>query len=509
MITRAVEVKQPKNELLIVAETVAREKGVEKEQILEAMQSAIQRVAKNKYGNEYDIRAIIDDKTGELQLFKVLTVVDIVEDEYSQIILEKALLIDASYELGSEITEELPPIDFGRIAAQTARQVIFQKVRDAERQRQFNDLKDKIGSLVSGTIKRVEFGNAIVDFGNAEGILRREDQIPREAIRQDERIRVVVTELKQEGRGPIATLSRAHPLMMARLFEQEVPEIYEGLIEIKSVARDAGSRAKMAVYTSDASLDPVGSCVGVRGSRVQAVINELQGEKVDIVVWSPDVATYIVNALQPAEVIKVVIDEDARHVDVIVDQGQLSLAIGRRGQNVRLASQLTGWSIDILTEEEEAGRRLQENESRVKLFMEALDVDDMLAQLLCAEGFESLEDIIETPLVRFGNMEGLDEEIGEELQNRASEALQQSKEKTKKRVTDLKVEDRLIALVETVDALNHHSLEIFMDNKIITLDDLAELSGDELLDILGKNAMSKDEANEIIMKARAHWFKED
>lgn len=500
---------QPRSELLVVAETVAREKGVEKEQILEAMEQAIARIAKAKYGNEYDIRAEIDQKTGQMQIFKVLTVVDSVEDEATQIILAQARVIEAGCDLGHELKQELPPVDFGRIAAQTARQVIFQKVRDAERQRQYNDLKDKVGTLVSGTIKRVEFGNAIIDFGNAEGILRREDQIPREVLRQDERVRVVITELKLEGRGPIASLSRAHPLMMARLFEQEVPEIYEGSIEIKSVARDAGSRAKMAVYTSDPSLDAVGSCVGVRGSRVQAVINELQGEKVDIIVWSPNVATYIVNALQPAEVIKVVIDEDARHVDVIVDQSQLSLAIGRRGQNVRLASILTGWSIDILTEEQEASRRLEENSSRVKLFVDALDVDDMLAQLLCAEDFDSLEDIVSTPLDRFANIEGLDEEIGEELQNRAKEAIAKKKANTKKRVKDLKVEDRLIALVESTKILSHNSLEVFMDNKIVTLDDLAELSGDELLDLLGKNAMSKDEANEIIMKARAHWFKED
>jgi N utilization substance protein A len=498
--------KTHRNEFLSVADMVAREKGIEKEQVLEAMQQAIQRAARTKYGSEYDVRACIDHITGDLTLLKVLTVVDEVEDARTQIIVKNARLKCAEAQIGDELEEELPPISFGRIAAQAARQVIFQKVRGAERERQQENLQDKVGYIVSGTVKRIEYGNVIVDLGQAEGVIRRDDLIPRETFRPDDRVRAVLTKLNTDARGPIACLSRIDPLMMARLFEQEVPEIYEGSIEIKSVARDPGSRAKMSVYTADETLDPVGSCVGVRGSRVQSVIDELQGEKVDIVMWSEDVASYIVNALQPAEVAKVVIDEEKKQVDVIVAEDQLSLAIGRRGQNVRLASILTGWRIDILTEEEDITRRLQENKALVQLFQEQLDVDEMLAQLLCNEGFLTVDEVAYIDLAEFATIEGFDADLAEELQKRALEAVARNHKKINSQIKKLKVDQQLVDLVEKSEFLDLNTLEIFMNNKIITLDDLAELSSDELIDVLGKNSVSQDAANAIIMDARKHWF---
>lgn len=498
--------KTHRNEFLSVADMVAREKGIEKEQVLEAMQQAIQRAARTKYGPEYDIRACIDTITGDLTLLKVMTVVDEVEDDRTQLIMKDARLKCPEAQIGDELEEELPPINFGRIAAQAARQVIFQKVRGAERERQQENLLDKVGYIVSGTVKRIEYGNVIVDLGQAEGIIRRDDLIPRETFRPDDRVRAVLTQLNTDTRGPIACLSRIDPLMMARLFEQEVPEIYEGAIEIKAVARDPGSRAKMSVYTTDETLDPVGSCVGVRGSRVQSVIEELQGEKVDIIMWSDDVASYIVNALQPAEVAKVVIDEEKNQVDVIVAEDQLSLAIGRRGQNVRLASVLTGWRIDILTEEEDITRRLKENKALVTLFQEQLDVDEMLAQLLCNEGFITIDEVAYIDLAEFSTIEGFDTELAAELQKRALEAVERNHQKINSQIKKLKVDQQLVDLVEKSECLDLNTLEIFMSNKIITLDDLAELSSDELIDILGKNNLSQEAANTIIIDARKHWF---
>jgi N utilization substance protein A len=497
---------QPRSEYLQVAEVVAREKGIEKNQVLEAMEAAIQYAARSKYGTEYDIRARINRHTGALEIVKVLTVVETVLDPLKEISEKDAIAQDASCVLDDTVEEELPIVDFGRIAAQTARSVINQRVREAERKGQYDQYQNKIGHIVSGVVKRMEFGNVIVDLGQGEGLIKREDLIPRESFRVGDRVRAVMSDLKPENRGPIAFLSRTHPLMMARLFEQEVPEIYEGVIEVKSVARDPGSRAKMAVYTSDSTLDPVGSCVGVRGSRVQAVVNELQGEKVDIIMWSEDVATYIVRALQPATVSKVVIDEDAHRVDVVVPQDQLSLAIGRRGQNVRLASMLTSWSIDVMTDEDETQKRLDENETRINAFMQALDVDEMLAQLLCTEGFLSLEDVAYVPLEDFSSIEGFDEELAEELQNRAKSSLATKKKEVEEKIKKHQIDERLLTLVQESEQLNMASLEVFMNNKIFTLDDLAELSGEELLDLLGRHSMQIEEANSIIMKARAHWF---
>src|SRR6188508_1310447 len=380
-------------ELLQIADAVAREKSIDKSIVIAAMADAIQKAARSRYGQETNIRADINPNTGEMKLQRLMEVVDSVEDYGRQIALSSARERNPDAEVGDFIAEQLPPMDFGRIAAQSAKQVIVQKVREAERDRQFDEYKDRIGEIANGTVKRAEYGNVIVDLGRAEGIIRRDEMIPRENVRYGDRVRAYVYDVRREQRGPQIFLSRTHPQFMVKLFTMEVPEIYDGIIQIKSVARDPGSRAKIAVVSNDSSIDPVGACVGMRGSRVQAVVGELQGEKIDIIPWSQDPATFVVNALAPAEVAKVVMDEESKRIEVVVPDDQLSLAIGRRGQNVRLASQLTGWDIDILTEAEESERRQKEFTTRTQRFVEVLDVDEMLAQLLAAEGFDSVEEI--------------------------------------------------------------------------------------------------------------------
>src|SRR6202795_5232235 len=411
-------------ELLQVADTVARDKGIDRDEVLEAMEQAVQKAGRSKYGQEYDIRAEIDRRNGEIRLLRFREVVDAVENEATHIPLVAAKRLNAEAEIGDFITDPLPPIDFGRIAAQTAKQVIVQKVRDAERQRQFNEFKDRIGEIVNGLVKRVEFGNVVVDLGRAEAMLRRDELLPRESFRQGERVRAYIYDVRQEARGPQIFLSRTHPQFMAKLFGQEVPEIYDGIIEIKAVARDPGSRAKIAVISNDSSIDPVGACVGMRGSRVQAVVGELQGEKIDIIPWSNDPATFVVNALAPAEVAKVVLDEDAHRIDVVVPDDQLSLAIGRRGQNVRLASQLPGWDIDILTEAQESERRSEEFRTRSQLFIDALDIDDVIDHLLVTAGFSKVEEVAFVPLEELAEIEGFDADVAGELQERARNALE-------------------------------------------------------------------------------------
>src|SRR4030081_485112 len=412
-------------ELLQVADTVARDKGIDKDEVLDAMEQAIQKAGRSKYGLEYDIRAEIDRRNGEIRLLRFREVVDTVENEATQMPLVAAQRLNAEAEIGDFITDPLPPIDFGRIAAQTAKQVIVQKVRDAERQRQYLEFKDRVSEIVNGLVKRVEFGNVVVDLGRAEAMLRRDELLPRESFRQGERVRAYIYDVRQEPRGPQILLSRTHPQFMAKLFAQEVPEIYDGIIEIKAVSRDPGSRGKSAVISRDSSIDPVGACVGMRGSRVQAVVQELQGEKIDIIPWSSQAATFVVNALAPAEVTKVVLDEEAGRVEVVVPDEQLSLAIGRRGQNVRLASQLTRWDIDILTEAEESERRQDEFRRRSGLFVEALDVDDMIAGLLVTEGFTTVEELAFTPIDEVAAIEGFDESVAEELVRRAEGFLTQ------------------------------------------------------------------------------------
>ncbi|ARJ64871.1 transcription termination/antitermination protein NusA [Magnetospirillum sp. ME-1] len=494
----------PRPELLQVADAVARDKGIDRDEVLEAMEQAIQKAGRSKYGHEHDIRAHIDRKTGEIQLARYIEVVEEVENEATQQTLKQVLRKKPDAQIGDFLVDPLPPIDFGRIAAQTAKQVIVQKVRDAERQRQFNEYKDRVGEISNGLVKRVEFGNVIVDLGRAEALLRRDELIPRETFRTGDRVRAYIYDVRQEPRGPQIFLSRTHPIFMAKLFAQEVPEIYDGIIEIKAVARDPGSRAKIAVLSHDSSIDPVGACVGMRGSRVQAVVAELQGEKIDIIQWSPDVATFVVNGLAPAEVTKVVLDEEAGRIEVVVPDDQLSLAIGRRGQNVRLASQLTQWNIDILTEAEESERRTEEFRSRSNMFIQALDVDDVIAHLLVTEGFSSVEEVAYVPAEDIADIEGFDENVAEELQNRARNFLAEQDERYDQMRKDMGVSDEMAA----IEGLAPSMLVKLGDKGIKTLDDLGDLAGDELLDILGKDAMSEDEANAVIMAARAHWFED-
>jgi transcription termination/antitermination protein NusA len=493
-------------ELLQVADTVARDKGIDRDEVLQAMEQAIQKAGRSKYGQEYDIRAEIDRKNGEIRLMRFREVADPVENEATQIPIAEAKRFNPEAELGDFITDPLPPIDFGRIAAQTAKQVIVQKVRDAERQRQYSEYKDRIGEIVNGLVKRVEFGNVVVDLGRAEAILRRDELLPRESFRQGERVRSYIYDVRQEVRGPQIFLSRTHPQFMAKLFAQEVPEIYDGIIEIRAVARDPGSRAKIAVISNDSGIDPVGACVGMRGSRVQAVVAELQGEKIDIIPWSQDPATFVVNALAPAEVAKVVMDEEQRRIEVVVPDDQLSLAIGRRGQNVRLASQLTGWDIDILTEAEESERRTEEFRTRSKMFIDALDVDDVIAHLLVTEGFTSVEEVAFVPLAELAGIEGFDEDVAGELQQRARTFREEQKVKLEARRRELGVGDDLAAIAGMTPAL----LVAVGEKGIKMLDDLADLAGDELVEMVQPAVkLDQEQANAIIMAARAHWFAEE
>ena len=505
----AVAVSANRLELVQIAKAVAQEKSIDEGIVFEALEDAIQRAAKSRYGAENEIRATIDRQSGDIRLYRVMEVVEEVEDPAVQINLEDARAKKEDAKLGDWVADPLPAIDYGRIAAQAAKQVITQKVRDAERERQYNDFKDRIGEIITGVVKRVEYGHAIVDLGKAEAIIRRDQLIPREHYRQNDRVRAYILDVRRETRGPQIFLSRAASDFMAKLFAQEVPEIYDGIIEIKSVARDPGSRAKIAVVSKDQSIDPVGACVGMRGSRVQAVVAELQGEKIDIIQWSPDPATFIVNALAPAEVVKVVLDEEEGRIEVVVPDEQLSLAIGRRGQNVRLASQLTGWQIDILTEAEESERRQEEFVARSNMFVAELDVDETLAQLLVAEGFTELEEIAYVEEAEIASIEGFDEGLAHELQARAQEALDRQSEKAAEQRRALGVEDA----VAEIEGLTEPMLVALGEAGIKTLDDLGDLASDELNDkktgLLRGFELSEESANKIIMAARAHWFEDE
>ena len=493
-------------ELLLVADTVAREKGIDREEVLEAMEQAIQKAGRSKYGHEHDIRAEIDRKSGEIRLARYIEVAEEIENETTQITLDVAKGRKQDAVIGEFLVDPLPPIDFGRIAAQTAKQVIVQKVREAERKRQFAEFKDRIGEVVNGMVKRVEFGNVIVDLGGrAEGIIRRDECIPREHFNNGDRVRSYIYDVREEQRGPQIFLSRSHPQFMAKLFTQEVPEIYDSIIEIKSVARDPGSRAKIAVISSDSSIDPVGACVGMRGSRVQAVVAELQGEKIDIISWSDEPATFIVNGLAPAEVTKVVLDEEQNRIEVVVPDEQLSLAIGRRGQNVRLASQLTGWDIDILTEAEESDRRVEEFRVRSQLFIDSLDVDEVIAQLLVTEGFSTIEEVAFVPVEELSAIEGFDDDVANELRERGRQYLEQREAE----LTETRKAAGVSDDVANVDGLTPEMIVALGENEIKSLDDLADLASDELIDIVGKDNLPEDAANEIIMAARAHWFEDE
>ncbi|WP_296675750.1 transcription termination factor NusA [Novosphingobium sp.] len=521
-------------ELLAIATSVATEKMIDKSIVIEAMEEAIQKSARNRYGAENDIRAKLDPRTGDLRLWRVVEVVEEVDDYFKQVDLKAAQKLDSDAKLGDFIVDPLPPVDLGRIDAQSAKQVIFQKVRDAERDRQFEEFKDRAGEVVTGVIKSVEFGHVIVNLGRAEGVIRRDQQIPREVARTGERVRAYISKVERQNRGPQIFLSRSHPEFMKKLFAQEVPEIYDGIIEIKAAARDPGSRAKIGVISRDSSIDPVGACVGMKGSRVQAVVQELQGEKIDIIPWSEDTATFVVNALQPATVSRVVIDEEESRIEVVVPDDQLSLAIGRRGQNVRLASQLTGSQIDIMTEAESSEKRQKEFAERSKMFEEELDVDETLSQLLVAEGFSELEEVAYIEISELATIEGFDDELAEELQSRAAEALERREEASREARRALGVEDALAEIPHLTEAM----LVTLGKAGIKTLDDLADLATDELIakkrveqrrrdnspapsgprrsersedkgGVLGDYGLNEEQGNEIIMAARAHWFADE
>ncbi len=523
-----------KAELLAIANAVASEKMIDKSIVIEAMEEAIQKSARSRYGAENDIRAKLDPNTGDLRLWRVVEVVEEVDDYFKQVSVEQAQKLEPGSAVGDFIVDPLPPVDLGRIDAQSAKQVIFQKVRDAERERQYEEFKDRSGEVITGVIKSVEFGHVIVNLGRAEGVIRRDQQIPREAARVGERVRALIMKVERNNRGPQIFLSRAHPDFMRKLFAQEVPEIYDGIIEIKAAARDPGSRAKIGVISHDGSIDPVGACVGMKGSRVQAVVQELQGEKIDIIPWSEDTATFVVNALQPATVSRVVIDEEEGRIEVVVPDDQLSLAIGRRGQNVRLASQLTGSQIDIMTEAEASVKRQKEFAERSKMFEEELDVDETLSQLLVAEGFADLEEVAYVSMDELAAIEGFDEELAEELQSRAKEALDRQEEAARTERRELGVEDGLADLPH----LSEPMLVTLGKAGIKTLDDLADLATDELIakkrseprrrnsdgpqlrrnnsqrsedkgGVLGEYGLSEEQGNEIIMAARAHWFEDE
>ena len=487
-------------EILQVCETVAREKGIDKEVVIEAMEEAIQKAGRSKYGFEHDIRAIVDRKSGNIDLYRFREVVEEVEEAPRQLTLKEAQAIDPEVELGGFVKDKLPPLDFGRIAAMTAKQVITQKVREAERDRQFNEFKDRVGEIINGVVKRVEYGNVTVDLGKAEAILRRDEGIPREHLKTGERIRAYIYDVRRENRGPQIFLSRTHPQFLAKLFMQEVPEIYDGIIEIRSVARDPGSRAKIAVFSHDSGIDPVGACVGMRGSRVQAVVTELQGEKIDIIPWTGEMAPFVINAISPAEVSKVVFDEDKNKIEVIVPDDQLSLAIGRRGQNVRLASNLIGWDIDIMTEAQESERRQAEIKERSEVFMEALDVDEVLAHLLVAEGFSVVEEIRDEEISELVKIEGFEEEIAQELQNRAAVFIEKRDAELTKKYKELGTQDDLVDM----GLFTPEMLVKLAEDDVKSRKDLAYLSGDELVEILGRKTVSLDQANEIVMAERVN-----
>ena len=492
------------SEILQIADAVSREKGIPQEAIIDAMEQAIQVAGRRKYGNEQNIRAEIDRKSGAIQLYRVRTVVEEVEEEQeqAQLTLEEAKKVNAELELGDEIKDPLPPIDFGRVAAQTAKQVILQKVRDAEREKQYDEFKDKVGEIISGTVKRVEYGNVVVDFGRTEAVIRRDELIPRENFKQGDRIRAFIFSVSREKSGPQILLSRIRPEFMAKLFEQEVPEIYNGIVEIRAVARDPGSRAKIAVISNDFSVNPVLSCIGVRGSRVQAVVTECQGERVDIIEWSDDPATFVVNAISSAEVSKVVLDEDKQRVEIVVPDEQQSMAIGRRGQNVRLASQLTGWNIDIMTEETESERRTEEFNALSSLFIEALDVEEVIAHLLAAEGFTNIEEVAYIPMEDLTAIEGFDEAVAEELQRRANTWLEEKDVRQRAQLKELGVEQALIDF----EGVTPDMLIKLGEQDIKTGDDFAGLANDELMEMVPEADLTEDQANDLIMRAREKWF---
>ena len=505
------KIKVIREEMLQVANNVAQEKNIEKEEVFGAMELALQKAARIKYGLERDIRVKINRETGDISLNSYLKVVDVLEleDQKNQILYDDAKKIRSDIQNGEFIIKKLPPLDFDRVAAQNAKGVIIQKVREADKSRQYNEYKDKNGEVVVGVVKRIEFGNLIVDLGKSEAIIKREELIPRETFKNGDRVRAYIYDVKEDAKGYQVFLSRTHPQFLAKLFHQEVPEIFEGVIEVKSVARDPGSRAKISVFTEDSTIDPVGACVGMRGSRVQAVVNELQGEKIDIVTWSTNQATYLANALAPAEVSKIFLYEEKNKVEVVIPDEQLSLAIGRKGQNVKLASTLTNLEIDILTEEEEAVRRKVEFKNRTDLLINVLDVEDVIAQLLVTEGYISVDSIANENIENLKKIEGFDADLSKEIITRSVNYVKEKDDEDKKIIDEKILDQELINL----NGINNKMLALLAKNGISTLDDFANLATYDLIDknegIFKKLDIEEKTVNSMIMKAREKWFKDE
>ena len=496
----------PRIELIQVAETVAREKLIDKEDVILAMEDAIQKAARYKYGLERDIRATINRNNGAITIEQYTHVVEVVEDESTEMSIVEALRRDETLKIGDYHKKVLPPFDFGRIAAQSAKQVISQKVRDAERSRQYNQFKDRVGEIILGTVKRFDNFSVTLDIGKAEGVIRKDEMIPREQLKPGDRVRTYILNVSEETRGPQIFLSRSCNEFLSLLFTQEVPEIYDGIIEIKSVAREPGSRAKISVYSKDNTIDPVGACVGMRGSRVQAVVNELQGEKIEIIPWSDDPVSFVINSLAPAVPSKVIMDEEAGRMEVVVPDDQLSLAIGRRGQNVRLASDLSKWYIDVISESVESDKRQEEISERTKIFIEALDVDEVIAHLIVAEGYSSIEEISNTSIDELNGIEGFEEDLSVELKERAQNYVKLENENIEKKLKSSGIEIKLYEF----GYLSKSSILTLVENDIKTLDDLANLDSEELFTLLGKRVFNNEsEAGEVIMEARKHWFESD
>ena len=500
-----------REEMLQVASNVAQEKNIDQDAVFSAMEQALEKAARVKYGQEIDVRVSIDRSTGDIQLKSYLEVVDEIEEEIQakQILLDDAKQINKNITTGEFIIKDLPPIDLGRVAAQNAKGVIIQKVREADKSNQYEEYKDKVGEIAVGIVKRVEFGNLIIDLGKSEAIIKREELIPREAFKNGDRVRAYIYEVKNDLKGYQVFLSRTHPQFLSKLFFQEVPEIYEGVIVVKSVARDPGSRAKISVFTEDSTIDPVGACVGMRGSRVQAVVNELQGEKIDIVTWSDNQATFLANALAPAEVSKIFLYEEKNKVEVVIPDDQLSLAIGRKGQNVKLASNLTNLEIDILTEDEESERRQLEFKEKSLLLSDLLDVEDVIAQLLVTDGYTSIDSIASETLENIEKIEGFDSDLASEILDRAKNYIKDQEEENLKIIQENIKDENLINL----EGMNNNILAELAKAKILTIDDFADLATFELLDkdegILRNLDIDEDIANKMIMKARENWFTEE
>ncbi len=494
--------------MLQVANTVAQEKNIDQDSVFLAMEQALEKSARVKYGQEIDIRISIDRSTGDIKLNSYLEVVNQIDTDFKsrQILLEDAKKINSKINLGEFIIKELPPIELGRVAAQNAKGVIIQKVREADKSKQYEEYKDKVGEIAVGIVKRVEFGNLIIDLGKSEAIIKREELIPRETFKNGDRVRAYIYDVKNDVKGYQVFLSRTHPQFLSKLFHQEVPEIYEGVIIVKSVARDPGSRAKISVFTDDSTIDPVGACVGMRGSRVQAVVNELQGEKIDIVTWSENQATFLANALAPAEVSKIFLYEEKNKVEVVIPDEQLSLAIGRKGQNVKLASNLTNLEIDILTEEEESERRQQEFKEKSILISELLDVEDVIAQLLVTDGYTTVDSIASETLENIEKIEGFDNDLATEILDRAKNYIKDQEEENKKIVNENIKDDNL----KNLDGMNTNILAELAKSNIVTLDNFADLATFELIDkeegILRKLDLDEEVVNKMIMKARENWF---